>query len=388
MGLFFTLLLLRVVLYSTSAQFWDFTSVAPDSEETESDPGIPLEQLCEPDAEIPDDLIQCGSCRNRCGAKIDPEDLFSPRPGDQCACDKFCGFHGDCCEDFQDFCPKEFLHFRKASEQYPFTRSYNDYQCRWFQGAESHMVISSCPDGSKCNFTGRLNEDVNTFVPMYDVHRGVHYINGQCAVCNGATDVMPWGVSLICPRARPGQPRQNDTKINSEVSLSRAVNSSDCFLNYTTTGEPRPCTTWTVTSTCQPNCRNQELIAQCESAAVAYTTTDTKIYKNVYCALCSGDQYFTTADLYCGLNIARMRPPRPRRPATFSMTLVFDFDPSRDSLLERSARMGRSTFQMKKHAEPSCVHPDLFWMGQMYCRTFQRHSTCHWNIANRTDHPN
>ena len=337
MGLFFTLLLLSVVLHFTSAQLWDpdterFSSIAPDSEETESDPGVPLEQLCEPDAEIPDDLIQCGSCRNRCGAKIDPEDLFSDRQGDQCACDKFCGFHGDCCEDFQDFCPKEFLHFRKASEQYPFTRSYNDYRCSSFRGPGSHMVISNCPDGSKCNFTRRLNEDVNTFVPMYDVNRGVHYINGQCAVCNGAIDVMPWGLSLICRRARPvpGQPRQNDTKINSEVSLSRAVNSSGCFLNYTITGEPRPCTSWTVTSTCQPSCRNQELIAQCESAAVAYTTTDTKIYKNVYCALCSGDQYFTTADLYCGLNIARtLPPPRPRKPATFSMTLVFDFDPSR-----------------------------------------------------------
>ena len=325
MGLFFTFLFLCVVLHSTSAQLWDsdlerFSSAAPDSEEAESgsDPGIPLEELCEPDAEIPDDLIECGSCRDRCGTKIDPEDLFSLRPGQQCACDKFCGFHGDCCEDFQEFCPKEFLHFRKTSEQYPPTRRYNDYRCFPFQGAKSHIVIHTCPDGTECEFTARISEDVNTFVPMYDVHRGVHYISGQCVLCNGASDVMPWGVSLICRRRPPvpGQPRQNDTKINSEASLSRVVNSRGCFLNYTITGEHRPCTTRDVTTTCQSSCQNQELIAQCETGALAYTTIESEIYKNVYCAPCSGDHDYTTDDLYCGLNIGRGRPDRqPGRPS-------------------------------------------------------------------------
>ena len=256
---FFTFLFLCSVLHSTSAQSWDF----PDSEVTEV-PGIPLEQLCEPDAEIPDDLIQCGSCENRCGTKIDPEDLYSEESGNLCACDKFCGFHGDCCEDFQDFCPKEFLDFRKASEKYPSTRSYSDYKCQWFEGPGYHMVIHTCPDGTECEFTQELNEDVNTFVPMYDVHRGVHYISGQCAVCNGASDVMPWAVSLVCLHSPPvpGQPEQNDVKINSEDSLSRAVNSNGCTLNYVVTGEPRPCTSSDVKTTCSPGCQNQELVFQ------------------------------------------------------------------------------------------------------------------------------
>ena len=352
MGLFFTFLIPCVVLHSALTQLWDpdierFSPAAPDSKETESgsDPWIPLEQFCEPNAEIPDDLIQCGSCRDRCGTKIDPDDLFSLGPGHQCACDKFCGFHGDCCDDFQEFCPKEFLHFRKASEQYPSTHSYSDYRCFSFRGANEHMVIHTCPDGTECEFTPRISEDVNTFVPMYDVHRGVHYISGQCAVCNGASDVMPWGVSLICrgaPVRGPGQPRQDDVKINSEASLSRVVNSRGCFLNYTVTGEPRPCTTRTVTTACKPSCQNQELIAQCESGTVTYTAIEGDIYKNVYCALCSGDHNYTTEDLYCGLNIGRGRPDRqPGNVPTFSMTLVFDFDPRKGLTVGEKCKVGQ-----------------------------------------------
>ena len=335
MDLFFTFLFLCLTLRSTAAQLWDpdierFSAL--DLAETTEVPGVPLEQLCDPDAEIPDDLIQCGSCENRCGTKIDPDDLNSEDPGNLCACDKFCGFHGDCCEDFQDFCPKEFLDFRKASEQYPFTRSYSDYLCEWFEGPEFQMVIHTCPDGSECEFTSQLNEDVNTFVPMYDVHRGVHYISGQCAVCNGVSDVMPWGVNLICVQAppAPGQPEQNDATINSEDSLSRAVNSSGCDLNYVITGKPRPCDHRDFKTTCPLGCRNQELVSRCETGGIAFTTVDSHVYKNAYCALCSGVASKTSSDLYCGVSTFRNEPDiQESMVDTFSLTLVFDFDPSK-----------------------------------------------------------
>ena len=218
------------------------------------------------------------------------------------------------------------------SEQYPFTRIYTDYQCQWFEGPGHQMVIHTCPDGSECEFTRELNDDVNTFVPMYDVHRGVHYISGQCAVCNGAFNVMPWGVTLICLQAppAPGQTEQNDATINSEASLSEAVNSSSCSLNYVITGELRPCDSRDVKTTCPVGCQNQELTARCESGALAYTTIERYIYKNVYCALCSGDQYHTTADLYCGFLNLRSDTAVERPGAnTFSLTLVFDFDPNK-----------------------------------------------------------
>ena len=72
-----------------------------------SDGLIPLQTLCEPGAEFPDNLIQCGSCENRCGSKINPDHFVSCLDREHkylCSCDKFCGFHGDCCHDFQKFC--------------------------------------------------------------------------------------------------------------------------------------------------------------------------------------------------------------------------------------------------------------------------------------------
>ena len=159
--------------------------------------GDSLKPLCEPSAQIPDDLIQCGSCESRCGTKTDPNDLSYGGKA-MCSCDEFCGYYGDCCQDFQDLCPMEFKNLQGRFEQYPSTFHRNDFECRSFEGYRNNLVVHTCPDGSECEFTEELNEDVNTFVPMYDVHRGVHYISGQCAICNGAREVEPWKVTLEC----------------------------------------------------------------------------------------------------------------------------------------------------------------------------------------------
>ena len=308
----------------------DMFSANPDGESE----GVRLESFCEPDAEIPDDLIQCGSCENRCGKMINPDDLyFSSEPYRLCACDKFCHFHGDCCHDFQDFCPKEFHDFQKASEQYPFTQNYYDFKCQYFQGPGNNMVVHTCPDGSECEFTPELSEDVNTFVPMYDIHRGVHYISGQCAVCNGAPDVIPWGVSLVCLQTPPipGVPEQEDSTISSEDSLTKAIDlqSGACSLNYTISGRPRPCVSEDIITSCPSGCQNLEVISRCESGSLTLTVLDSFfIYKNAHCALCNGERDLTTFDLSCGLRFLLTNHASDTVASdTFSLTLVFDFDP-------------------------------------------------------------
>ena len=96
-------------------------------------PGDPLEPFCEPDAEIPDDLIQCGSCQNRCGTKTNPRDLQSPGKGATCSCDLFCGYHGDCCQDFHESCPKESQKFEENTALYPSLFNHTDFKCFSFQ---------------------------------------------------------------------------------------------------------------------------------------------------------------------------------------------------------------------------------------------------------------
>ena len=333
----------------------------PPSDEPQ-DLGTPLEPLCEADAEIPDDLIQCGSCNDRCGNKTNPDGLYSTELGALCACDKFCGFHGDCCQDFQQFCPDEFQDFQETSARYPLPRRYEDFECRSFPGtSQSSMVIHTCPDGSECEFTAELNQDVNSFVPMYDIHRGVHYISGYCAMCNGARQVIPWGVTVECISNHPirGQEEQEEFiqsgVVNSSNSLNK-VTERRCELQYIITGESRPCPT-RVISSCKDGCLNQHLVSRCETGPVSYTSLF-ETYKNVYCALCNPEEGSFTSDLYCGFGkyIVGLQGYPVDIAETISLTLVFDFDPRRG-------------LTVGEHSDQECPIGELYVPDENACRT-------------------
>ena len=173
-----------------------------------------------------------------------------------CSCDQYCGFHGDCCPDFPQFCPEESQDFRKALELYPFNRSFRDFQCRGFpsedepreennyttfQGSIYNLMITIYLDDSDCEFTPELNEDVNTIVALYDIHRRVHYISGQCAVCNGARQVGPWDVTLNCKPLEEERDYFNTRLVKSTESLADVKDSGACTLPYRISGESRNC---------------------------------------------------------------------------------------------------------------------------------------------------
>ena len=225
----------------------------------EPPPEKPLEPLCEPDAEIPDDLIQCGSCENRCGTKTNPDDLKYLGTGSTCSCDQFCSYHGDCCQDFQEFCPEQYDLFAEQSRLYPSHYNHSDFKCVSLKydrfESTKNLMIHTCMDGTECKFTGELNEDVNTFVPMYDVHTGVHYISGQCAICNGVTSVLPWEVRLECKPLQDPKEYISTGIVNSTESLTDIKDVGDCRMLYSMTGESRPCVK-NVISTCNDSCQN------------------------------------------------------------------------------------------------------------------------------------
>ena len=196
------------------------------------------------------------SCSNRCGNKAYPDDLICFGGPRLCSCDQYCGFHGDCCSDFQQSCPEEFQDFRKTLELYPFNRTFHDFHCTsfpsqdepseennytTFQGSIYNLMITTCLDGSDCEFTTELNEDVNTFVPMYDIHRGVHYISGQCAMCNGARQVEPWDVTLNCEPLGEQRDYVNTGMVNSTESLADVKDTGACTISYRAPGESRIC---------------------------------------------------------------------------------------------------------------------------------------------------
>ena len=321
--------------------------------------GDPLKPLCEPDAQIPDDLIQCGSCTNRCGTKTNPDNL---RFGGNalCSCDELCGYHDDCCQDFQELCPMEFENMQRRIAQYSCTFHHTDFECSTFYG--EYMVIHTCPDGSKCEFTSQLNDDVNTFVPMYDVHRGVHYISGQCALCNGAREVEPWRVTLGCGVMDEHKDYVDTGIINSTESLTDIKNSGNCFkLFYSINGEQRPCFN-PVVSSCKEGCRNQNLVSLCESGyqsltiTVSKTSVDQRVYRNAYSAACNAADGATTDNLACSgvywseLDLGPVD--------SFSLTLVFDFDP-------------RNGLVVGKLPPPECAAEEVYVPHENICRAIR-----------------
>ncbi len=308
---------------------------------------------CQPNALIPDDLPQCDSCSKRCGTLSEYFSIPLSTPRNQnlnlCSCDEFCGFNGDCCPDFQDFCPDEFQRFQSTTKSHSFPFTFRDFSCfrfkhKWRDELATSLMIHTCSsDGSECKYTSsvRGSLDPNTFVPVYEPRRGVHYISAQCALCNGATEVSLWDVQLECSPSFGSYATGPDggargpevSTITSLGSLKEILDSGQsCSFLYAPSGPPRVCPTSFISdilAICPSTCRNQRLVSLCESrgqALVFSLSEDPKIaYRNKFCALCHG-QTKATCD-YPTIVLAG-RPGPPGFPSV-SLTLVFDFDPRR-----------------------------------------------------------
>ena len=256
------------------------------------DDQTPLHKFCELGADVPQNLIQCGSCQNRCGTKLNLDHFHCPNVDQKylCSCDIFCGFYGDCCRDFEQSCPRERKQYQDVFHKYPFDHAPNDFICRSFNTQENNnintLVIDTCPDGSRCEFTSKVNDDMNTFIPMYDIHRGIHFISGQCATCNRAADVKPWNVIVDC-LSEPHNGPNHYFKQN----VGHLLPCTQISVVFSPTGELRTCLK-DVKSNCRASCKNQNLIKLCQSEPVSLTGLKfhLEIYKNVYCAICNSQK--------------------------------------------------------------------------------------------------
>ena len=267
-----------------------------------SDGLVPLQTLCEPGAEIPDDLIQCGSCENRCGSKTNPDHFVSCPDREHkyvCSCDRFCGFHGDCCHDFQKFCRNEFVGFQRISREFPFHHDAGDLGCFTFKSTSetfNNLMIHTCPDGSECEYNREISENLNTIVPMYDTLRRIHYMSRQCAFCNGATDLKPWKVFFECEFSH--RVFEGSHQVDSQEKLHVVKNSNRCKLSYNIVGESRPCYE-NLKSTCLESCENEDVKTRCETGSSSLTNIKYNLFafKNEYCALCNSEQSWDTVGI-------------------------------------------------------------------------------------------
>ena len=259
-------------------------------------------------------LSDGGTCENRCGAKINPDSFSSNSEEKQlCSCDQYCRFNGDCCGDFQVFCSHfKFPDVQKISgEHTEIKQSGSDFMCQRFRNLEGggffNLVIHTCPDGSECQFKSHMNDDIDTFLPMYDTYRGIHYISGQCAKCNGASLIKPWNFIIDCVKSSSEYPHTSNTGL----SLSHCEKTA---ISYSPIGETRPCLP-DVKSTCRASCQNKKLKSLCETGPISLSNVKfhLEIYKNEYCAMCNTvEPWATRAAIRCTYYETMKGPLGPR----------------------------------------------------------------------------
>ena len=282
-----------------------------------------LETFCAPDGGIPDDLIRCGSCMNSCG---------EVGSGGNCFCDNQCLFYSDCCADFQTQCFQDYFEARVVSTQFPRQFHHEDFKC-----VSNVLAIAVCPDKTPCTYNSTDYDDVNTFVPMYDVTKKVHYVSGYCALCNGADDVIPWEVSLkcnkivqswLCPWCSSGIPgisvsgpaRSRPTRIDSPELFNQERRSEYCILDLAKPIRAEHRCQQFVKSSCRDDCLNEELETKCVTSPSEYIYLGSgfgDVFRNPYCALCGGDPRYSMDDLTCmpsGTPPPSPPPPTPARP--------------------------------------------------------------------------
>ena len=134
--------------------------------------------------------LSCLSCKNRCGSKenitADPND-----PKGACTCDETCVLFGNCCPDILVVCPG--INIKMTSFEL-LTRIPNT-ECYWqgmCHGEAMYLLINDCPFSERvCE---RTTEKAITGIPVVDLDTHISYSNALCALCNGATDIMPWDI--------------------------------------------------------------------------------------------------------------------------------------------------------------------------------------------------
>ena len=258
----------------------------------------------------------CPTCAGECGHIM--------VTSHSCSCDVNCITYGDCCTGFEGFCPTLFQKTLLSTTNR--NQSNIKTKCKTFQWVNNTALaeyrtplVHSCTGGQICPDVSDFTLNAYLALPVMDKQTGLHFINANCASCNSVKLAIPWNVMLHC---------ENDTVPEVTLSggrLKTSLSNSTCVVSIFPPGGRRPRICFPeVVSTCPRSCVNTELVKHCENSDTMYTGDwrSSTVYRNYYCALCWG------RTPRCGfLPIPFTGEVRYFDP--FSMSLVFDFDPSK-----------------------------------------------------------
>ena len=282
--------------------------------------------------------LNCSSCMNRCGGIKDFRSKI------YCSCDPGCVAYGDCCVDFEQVCPNQFKASSSMRKHFQHRKT-DCYTIRTVPLSDKGIVgirtivpsrnaynfVAICGQtGVECNRTSPYALlDPNLAIPVTDTTTGINYVNYNCARCNDVTMVTPWIPQLACdPDRVPYESQNGSFTIDTPEKLKFYL--SNCQINFmipSTVQGREFCGRFN--RKCSPNCNNRDLINKCENSYIVdYVSSGNggfnQIYDNLYCALCAGE----IADTLTCAEIRHYDRAAAGRGGQFSLSLLFDFDPS------------------------------------------------------------
>ena len=282
-------------------------------------------------------LLTCGSCKNRCTEIKDFSfDIF-------CSCDTNCVVYGDCCSDFEQVCPSQFnlstslrTHFQHRKINCYMVPIFDEEFEQTNELTEYNFVAVCGKTGTVCNRTSVYNiSEPNTAIPVTDSKTGINYVNYQCAQCNNVTMVTPWTPKLICdPTKLPHESRNETFRIDTEEELGSYL--PLCSISYVIPQNVRArpyCGEFN--RKCPSDCHRTDLVNLCENSYIIdYVKSPYNSYANLFCAFCNGENLDF---LKCATTITYFYDQIPDASVVFSLSILFDFNPSEGVTVGRKA---------------------------------------------------
>ena len=268
-------------------------------------------------------LPHCASCRGKCGTIVNTNQWSQQG----CSCDSSCVAYKDCCHDFKTHCPEEARKNPGLITDQPASCQTTGDECTKY-----YLLIGSC---KKKDLSCAISKDsLNSIVPVFDVQRKLHFVNFNCAVCNGAKDVIPWKATMECVK-----PYEHNRKNLSETITKEEFNELwkscgiDVFPDEGAMEKPRRCLPVRF-QPCDPQCAGTEFQRLCQGPDEHITYLETRpphrsLFSNFFCLLCvepePTDILKNTIQCYFSdFSLFRFRCHSQLQPISFSFQLLFD----------------------------------------------------------------
>ncbi|CAH1798440.1 unnamed protein product [Owenia fusiformis] len=238
-----------------------------------------------------EDTGECGSpidlyrncvvntCSGRCGDRAN----YSIA-GSLCSCDNACTIYGDCCKDFKSKCsnfsqgdfvqlkPTDFTCKKHAPDKYVFMR----VTCK--PSYSNEAVIKEC----------YMNSGFEGMIPVSDPNTKIVYSNYFCALCNDATNVIPWELTVMCNKGGlPGNDIIWSELIQSFLDSNVLLRRCDAYTQAPISlEETSPVKCAPVVSKCSWSCRDPHIIKLCKDGEYDPQYDQSRLVRNKYCLQC------------------------------------------------------------------------------------------------------